>query len=113
VSAIRFERAVARSAAAAGASLAIESHHATAWHSATFSGDRHELVVNAAPGAALEAWTADLAALDLTLPGQLLADLRVAARERRGGRVTLRIVGVTVACEVSSGRGCGAASARV
>lgn len=112
MSAVRFERAVARSAADAGASLAIESHHATAWHSATFSGDRHELVVNATPGAALEAWTADLAALDLPLPGHLLADLRVASRQSSGGRVTLRIVGVTVACEVSSARGCGAACAR-
>jgi hypothetical protein len=112
VTAARFERAVARSAADRGATLAIESHHATAWHSATFAGDRHELVVHAAPGAALEAWAADLGALDLALPGRLLADLRVAARERRGDRVTLRLVGVTVACDVSSARGYGAACAR-
>ncbi|KQN92770.1 hypothetical protein ASE95_08930 [Sphingomonas sp. Leaf231] len=110
MSASRFERAVTRSAARAGAPVAVERHTATGWHSATFSGDRHELVVSAAPGAPLDRWTDGLAALDLGIPGQLLADLRVATRERSGDRVTLHLEGLTVACEVSA-PGCGAAYA--
>ncbi len=98
MTAAQFERALARSAANAGAALAVESHRATAWHSATFSGDRHELIVSGSPAATLATWSADLPALDLRLPGHLLADLRVAALDRRGDRVTLRIEGLTVAC---------------
>ena len=98
MTAAQFERALARSAARAGATLAVEHHRATAWHSATFSGDRHELTLEATPGAALDAWTAALPALDLALPGHLLADLRLTARERCGDRTTLRIEGLTVAC---------------
>ena len=98
MSALQFERALARSAARAGAALAIASHRATAWHSATFSGDRHELTLHATPGAALDAWSDALPALDLGLPGHLLADLRITARERHGDRTTLHFDGLTVAC---------------
>lgn len=96
MSAVRLERAITRSAAQAGTALVVESHRAVAWHSATFSGDRHELVVSAAPGVSLERWTERLGTLDLGVPGHLLADLRVAARERRGDIVRLRIEGLTV-----------------
>ncbi|WP_058756142.1 hypothetical protein [Sphingomonas endophytica] len=94
-----FERAVTRSAARAGTTVAVESHHAVAWFSATFSGDRHELVLSAPAGEVLDDWTAGLPALDLGVPGHLLADLRIAARERRGDRVRLRIEGLTVALQ--------------
>ena len=97
MSASRFERALARSAAQAGAALAVESHRAVAWHSATFSGARHEVTVSATPGAPLDGWAARLPTLELGLPGQLLADLRIAGRERHGDVVRLRIEGLTVA----------------
>lgn len=92
------ERALARSAARAGATLSVDSHRAVAWHSATFSGDRHELTLRAAADPALDAWTAGFAQLDLGMHGHLLADLRVAARERHGSHIVLRVEGLTVAC---------------
>lgn len=107
----RFERAVARDAARAGVLLATEHHCAVAWHSATFSGARHELVVSAAADEALDGWLARLATFDPALPGQIVADLHVAAREPFGDRVMLRLEGVTVACDLS-GQECGTTSVR-
>lgn len=99
MSVTRFARALARSASRAGTTLAVESHRVTAWHSATFSGDRHELEVCARTDAHLDDWTAALPALDLSLPGQLLADLRVVAHHRHGDTARLRIAALTVDTE--------------
>jgi hypothetical protein len=101
MSTARFERAVSHAAARSGVLLVVEHHRATAWHSATFSGERHELVANAIRGDALEAWLAMLGSLDLNLPGHMLADLHVATREPYADRVMLRLEGVTVACDLS------------
>lgn len=107
----RFARAVARDAARADVSLAIEHHCAVAWHSATFSGARHELVVSATADDALDGWLARLPSFDPTIPGQIVADLHVAARVPYGDRVMLRLEGVTVACDLS-GPECGTTSVR-
>lgn len=111
MSTARFERAVARAAARSGVLLATEHYREVAWHSATFSGARHEWVASAAGGAVLDAWLETLARLDLGLPGQMLADLHVAAREPYDDRVMLRLEGVTVAYDLSAPE-CGTASAR-
>ncbi|WP_341208501.1 hypothetical protein [uncultured Sphingomonas sp.] len=111
MSAAQFERAVARAAARGGVSLAVEHHREIAWHSATFSGARHHVIASATDDETLDAWLATLDRVDLGLPGQMLADLRVAVREPYGDRVMLRLEGVTVACDLSAPE-CGAASAR-
>ena len=84
------ERALTRSAALAGAELAIERHRMTPWHSATFSGARHDILASAMSGDRLDQW------LDLPLRGGLLTDIRVAAWERAGAMTRLRIESVTL-----------------
>ncbi|MGK6324567.1 hypothetical protein ACMGDM_15995 [Sphingomonas sp. DT-51] len=96
MSAARLERALTRSAARAGASVAIERHRAEAWRSATFAGDRHELVVSGTSDARLDAWLDSLDPYALELPGHLLAELRVASRARDAGMTRARLEGVTV-----------------
>ena len=92
----RLERALARSAAAAGAPLAVERHDVVEWRSATFTGDRHRLVASAASDERLDRWLAQLGTLDLAVPGQVVADLSLAACERAGGVTRFRIDGLTV-----------------
>ena len=111
MSAARFERAVSRAAARGGVLLAVEHHREVAWHSATFSGARHQLIASATDVDTLDAWLATINRLELGLPGQMLADLHVAAREPYGERVMLRLEGVTVTCDLSAPE-CGTASVR-
>lgn len=84
----RFETALVRSATRAGAPLTIDDHHACCWQSATFAGHRHIVEAHAATGGPLDQWLASIADVDLTLPGQLLADLRVT--ERHGDALITR-----------------------
>lgn len=111
MSTARFARGVARAAARGGVSLTVEHHREVAWQSATFSGARHHLIVHAVDDASLDAWLATIDRVELGLPGQMLADLRVAVREPYGDRVMLRLEGVTVACDLSAPE-CDATSAR-
>ncbi|MBB3348665.1 MULTISPECIES: hypothetical protein [unclassified Sphingomonas] len=97
MSAGRLQRALARSAARAGAAVAIERHRAVAWHSATFTGDRHELVLAGRSDPRLDAWLDSLDADSLALPGHVLAELRVVARACEAGATHARLEGVTVA----------------
>lgn len=92
-----FERAVVRSAGQAGVTLSVERHRAVAWHSATFSGDRHELVVGATAEGGVADWAARLPTMELVIPSYLLADLRVPLCERIGDIMRVRIEGLTVA----------------
>lgn len=74
----RLARALAASAARDGLALTVEEQCSTPWHSATFSGHRHALTVTAAPdGAAARGWLSRISALDVSLPGELLADISV------------------------------------
>jgi hypothetical protein len=95
VSAGRLQRALARSATAAGAALTIERHRARAWHSATFAGDRHELVVTGA-SPALDAWLDRLDPVALRVPGHVIAELRVVARSSAAGHTRAELTGYTV-----------------
>ena len=52
----RLERALTRSAAAAGAPLAVERHDIVEWRSATFAGDRHRLIASALSSERLDRW---------------------------------------------------------
>lgn len=96
MSAARLERALARSARAAGATIEVERHDTRAWHSATFAGDRHVLEARGASGARLDAWLARVEALDLAVPGHMLAGLAVEACAREAGVTRFRLSGVTV-----------------
>ena len=92
-----FDRALARSAALAGASLSVERHRRAAWHSATFAGERHELVASSPSGESLDRWLEQVTTHDLAMPGHLLADLKLAQCDRAGAVTHLRIEGLTVA----------------
>ncbi len=96
MSAGRLQRALARSAARAGATVAIERHRAVAWHSATFTGDRHELVLAGRSDPRLDAWLGSLGADSVVLPGHVVAELRVVACAREAGATQARLEGVTV-----------------
>lgn len=96
MNALRLERALARSAALAGTALEVESHRTVAWHSATFSGDHHEVVASGRSGERLEQWLGRVAGLELSLPGGLVADLSLAGYERSGDLTRFTIRGVTV-----------------
>ncbi|MCC2980146.1 MULTISPECIES: hypothetical protein [unclassified Sphingomonas] len=90
-------RALAASAARDGLDLAVEEQGSTPWHSATFSGHRHALIVTATPaGAAASAWLETIGSLEVRLPGELLADLSVVQENERGGLCQARIEALTV-----------------
>lgn len=93
----RFERALCASARRAGVHLAIASHAAREWRSATFSGARHVVEACGTRGAALDAWLEALVDSELTVPGHVVAELRVGAHAGEGGDARFRLEGVTVA----------------
>lgn len=93
---VLLERALVRMAAAAEVDLAILSAGWTRWASATFSGARHDLLLAAPPGPALDRWMAALPDAEFTLRGHLVADLCVDSRSCIGDRVELRISVLTV-----------------
>ncbi|WP_294356196.1 hypothetical protein [uncultured Sphingomonas sp.] len=93
----RFERALCASARRAGAPIAIASHAAREWRSATFSGARHVVEACGTRGEALDAWLATLADTELTVPGHVVAELRVDERASDGDGARFRLEGVTVA----------------
>lgn len=93
----RLQRALARSAHAAGATITVERHDMRAWHSATFTGERHLLDASGTSDARLDAWLARVDALDLALPGQLVAELKLERCAREAGTTRFRLSGLTVA----------------
>ena len=74
----------------------------TDWHSLTFDGERHEIVLRIpGPGAATiaAALTADLAEAEFAIAGQIVADIGVdgAMIEHPDGAVSLTIEALTIA----------------
>lgn len=90
-------RALAASAAAAGAPLAIAGSAAVPWHSATFTGARHAIDAEAPAGTAIDAWLAALGPRTVALPGHLLADVTVRCVGKDDARLRLRFDALTVA----------------
>lgn len=78
--AVRLERTLVASAAAAGVALSVVEALATEWASATFVGARHHLRLALSGGAAVADWLDALPEADLPMPGHLVADLIVTAR---------------------------------
>ena len=93
----RFERALCASARRAGARIAISSHAAREWRSATFSGARHVVEACGTHGDALDTWLSTLSDAELAVPGHVVAELRVGARASDGGDARFMLEGVTVA----------------
>ncbi len=91
------ERRLIAAAQAAGTGIAITESRATEWHSATFSGMRHEIMAEAPPCPRLDRWLAELAEADLPVAGHLVADIAVAAIERDAARTRFRLEALTVA----------------
>ncbi|MFW2851306.1 hypothetical protein ACM61V_05210 [Sphingomonas sp. TX0543] len=91
------ERALSNSAGRSGASIAFTDSHATEWHSATFSGMRHEIAGGAPTSAALDQWLAGLREDTLPILGHLVADIAVASVHRAPARTSFRLEALTVA----------------
>lgn len=90
-------RALSAAAARHGCAVTVEEREATAWHSATFSGQRLALVLSAPVGEASHAWLRTIGEMDVPLAGHLLADLCVTREGERDGRCHARIEALTVA----------------
>lgn len=93
----RFERALCASARRAGATITIASHAASEWRSATFNGARHVVEASGADSDALDAWLAALEEAELAVPGHMVAELKIGARDHVGRDARFRVEGVTVA----------------
>jgi hypothetical protein len=71
-----------------GGKAAVMTHEETAWSSITFTGTRHEVVLDFDGREAVEAgesFIADLAEHEFRIPGQLVADASVRAVDHRFG----------------------------
>ena len=68
----------------------------TRWASATFTGARHELSLEAPESAALDAWLNGLPETDLPLRRHLVADIVVTGISRAGGVATVALEALTV-----------------
>ncbi|MBS0284224.1 MAG: hypothetical protein JSS15_07375 [Proteobacteria bacterium] len=89
-------RLLERALCAAETGITITRHHATEWHSATFSGMRHEIAGEAATSAALDRWLEGLAEAELPVAGHLVADIAVAEVSRDPLRTRFRLEALTV-----------------
>jgi hypothetical protein len=68
----------------------------TRWASATFSGARHELTLEADESDALDTWLTKLPEADLPIRGHLVADIVVTSVRRAEGCATIRLEALTV-----------------
>lgn len=91
------ERALVDTAARAGTAITVTGNRAAEWHSATFSGMRHEIAGEATTGAALDRWLEALAETELPIAGHLVADIAVASLTRNAAETTFVLEALTVA----------------
>lgn len=88
--------ALTRSAAAQGCAVTVTDQGWRRWASATFAGARHRLGVSGAPSPALDAWLSRLGDAELSIGGQLVADLGVMAVAREAGETRAAIEVLTL-----------------
>lgn len=88
--------ALTRSAAAQGCAVTVTDQGWRRWASATFAGARHRLGVSGTPSAAFDAWLSRLADAELSVGGQLVADLGVTAVAREAGETRAAIEVLTL-----------------
>lgn len=79
-----------------GSGVELVEMTSTAWASATFTGARHTMRLTAGDDEPLAAWLAGLPEAQVRLAGHLLADLAVAAIDRRGGTAVVDLEALTI-----------------
>ena len=89
-------RAILASAATHGVPLRATDGEWRRWASATFTGARHRMLFEAAPGAALDRWLLLLPDTELPLRGHLVADIAVTARQDHADHVAIAVEALTV-----------------
>lgn len=90
------ERALVKDARAAGCAVEIAHADWQRWASATFTGARHQVMVEGTTGDEVDAWLAALPETDLPLGGYLLADLAIVSVSRIDRFVQIAIEALTV-----------------
>ena len=83
-------------AAEAGVAVAVRSIASRPWGSATFTGTRHRLAVDAAAGDALDRWLRALPEATWTVHGHLVADLVIDRVAIDGDVAALQIAILTI-----------------
>jgi hypothetical protein len=92
----RLERALLASAAGAGCVVTIVDATWVRWASATFTGARHTLWLQATTGEALDRWLAEVPEAEIALRDHLLADLVVTAVTRIDGMAQITVEALTL-----------------
>jgi hypothetical protein len=89
-------RAIEANARRAGCPVRLSASDWTRWASATFTGARHDVKLEADESGALDAWLAELPEVDLPIRGHLVADIIVTSVRRANGVATIRLEALTV-----------------
>lgn len=92
----QLERALVRSAEAAGIMLTILTADGTQWASATFTGTRHWITIATVGSPLLDRWLAGLSEAEFRLRGHLVADLVVTGERRDGEHAEVEVEALTV-----------------
>ncbi|MDH7973577.1 hypothetical protein QH494_15405 [Sphingomonas sp. AR_OL41] len=89
-------RAIEADARRAGCAVTLARAETRRWSSATFTGARHALAIEAPDSPALEAWLERLPEAELPVRAQLVADLTIAGITREAGVARVAIEALTV-----------------
>ena len=89
-------RALEANARHAGCPVRMTACDWTRWASATFTGARHELSLEADESGALDTWLTELPEAELPIRGHLVADIVISSVRRAEGLATIRIEALTV-----------------
>ena len=90
------DRALQRSAAAAGVTLSVREADWRRWASATFTGARHALLLDVADGPEARAWLDHLPEIDLPMRGHLVADIVITGLTAEGASARVEVEALTV-----------------
>ena len=89
-------RALEANARRAGCPVRLTASDWTRWASATFTGARHELSLEADESGPLDTWLTELPEAELPIRGHLVADIVISSVRRAGGLATIRLEALTV-----------------
>jgi hypothetical protein len=87
---------LARALETDGPAVCVTRRDATRWASATFTGARHSITVEAPDDAQFDGWIEALPEATFDLRGHLVADLNVIRVQRGAGMATIEIEALTV-----------------
>jgi hypothetical protein len=74
------------------------------WASATFSGARHIVTLDARPGASLDAFCRDIQSTEFVMPGGFVADIEIVERTAGRAKERLALAALTIDDSASSAR---------